>query len=94
VVNRTKEPFDVYIGRPSPFGNPYSHKSGTLAEFKVRTRDEAIDRYRAWILSQPELFERAKRELKGKVLGCWCLPKRCHGSVLVELIDGSDAYED
>jgi hypothetical protein len=24
-------------------------------------------------------------ELKGKILGCWCSPKSCHGDVLSEL---------
>jgi len=24
-------------------------------------------------------------ELRGKVLGCWCAPKACHGDVLVSL---------
>ena len=24
-------------------------------------------------------------ELRGKILGCWCAPKVCHGDVLVEL---------
>ena len=26
-------------------------------------------------------------ELKDKTLGCWCKPEKCHGDVLVELID-------
>ena len=26
-------------------------------------------------------------ELKGKVLGCFCKPKACHGDVLVELVN-------
>jgi hypothetical protein len=26
-------------------------------------------------------------ELKGKILGCWCKPKPCHGDILVELAD-------
>ena len=27
-------------------------------------------------------------ELKGKTLGCFCKPKRCHGDILVELVSG------
>jgi hypothetical protein len=27
------------------------------------------------------------RELKGKELGCWCKPNKCHGDILLELID-------
>jgi len=31
------------------------------------------------------MIERVKRELKGKVLGCWCHPKECHGDVLARI---------
>jgi len=73
---------DVYIGRPSKWGNPFSHKEGTLAEFKVESREEAVEKYDAWVRSQPKMMEAIKKELKGKVLGCWCTPKLCHGHVL------------
>ena len=87
VVNRRRERFDVYIGRPGPFGNPFSHMPGTLAKWRVASRDEAVARFREWFLSQPALVERARRELKGKVLGCWCKPASCHGDVIAEIID-------
>lgn len=87
VVHCKKAPFDVYIGRPSPWGNPFSHKAGTLAEFRVATREEAIERFRGWFLAQPDLVERCKKELRGKVLGCWCKPKACHGDILAEIAD-------
>jgi hypothetical protein len=82
VVHSKREPYDVYIGRPSVWGNPYSHQGETLAKFRVSTREEAIAKYEAWLLGQPELVARAKQELRGKVLGCWCAPKACHGEVL------------
>lgn len=85
VVHCKKEPFDVYIGRPGPWGNPFSEKAGTQAEVKVETREEAIACFREWIAQQPELVARVKRDLKGKVLGCWCHPKACHGDVLAEI---------
>lgn len=86
VVNCRKEKYDVYIGRPSKWGNPFSHLPNTLAQFRVETRDEAIDKYKEWLLSQPELVAAAKLELKGKVLGCFCRPQyRCHGDVLSEI---------
>ena len=77
VVHCKKEPFDVYIGRPSKWGNPFSiGKDGT--------REEVIDKYRNWIMEQPKLLNCVK-ELEGKILGCWCSPKECHGDVLAEL---------
>ncbi len=86
VVHCKRETYDVYIGRPSRWGNPFSHKKGTKAEFLVETREEAIEEYRKWILQQPELLA-ALPELKGKTLGCWCIPLACHGTVLAELAD-------
>lgn len=84
VVHMKRETFDVYVGRPSKWGNPFSFKEGTTAEFVVATRDEAVDRYAEWIKTQPHLME-ALPELRGKTLGCWCAPRRCHADVLLAL---------
>ena len=89
VVHCRKEPYDVYVGRPSVYGNPFSHLTGTLAQFKVSTREEAVAAFRRWIYNPEngELLQRVKTELKGKVLGCWCKPQSCHGDVLAEIAD-------
>jgi len=88
IVHCRRDEYDIYIGRPSPWGNPFSHKPSSLAEIKVETRQEAIDRYREWILTQPDLLS-SLEELRGKRLGCWCRPKLCHGDVLLELLGES-----
>ena len=94
VVHCKKEPFDVYIGRgirggeKSKWGNPYSHKDGTLAEFKVASRKESIEKFEEYLLSNEELMS-SLPELKGKVLGCWCKPKSCHGDILLKYANGS-----
>ena len=76
----------VYVGRPSIWGNPFSHAPKSAAEVKVETREEAIACFEVWLMEQPELVERVKRELKGKVLGCWCRPScACHGEVLARI---------
>lgn len=81
VVNLKNEPFDVYIGRPSKFGNPYSHKEGTAAQFKVSSRKEAVEKYEEYLIQNVELMK-SLVELKGKTLGCWCHPQLCHGDIL------------
>ena len=68
---------DVYIGRPSKWGNPF-------VIGRDGTREEVIARYEAWLLEQPELVA-ALPELAGKTLGCWCAPRACHGDVLARL---------
>jgi hypothetical protein len=89
VVHCKKEPYDVYIGRPSKWGNPFTHlKDGkTLAKFIMGSRDEAVEAYREWITNGDgkHLMEDLP-ELKNKVLGCWCNPQACHGDVLSWLV--------
>lgn len=78
VVHCRKEKFDVYIGRPSKWGNPF-----TIG--KDGTREDVIRKYKKYIITNPDLLN-SLYELKGKILGCWCSPKVCHGDVLIELI--------
>lgn len=85
VVHCKKEPYDVYIGRPSKWGNPFTHhKHPTAGEVIVESREEAIECYKNWLSTRPDLIEAAKKELKGKVLGCWCDPLDCHGHILAK----------
>jgi hypothetical protein len=84
VVHCRRNTFDVYIGRPSKWGNPHPVGYCDLCQ-ETHKRGEAVAKYRAWLLSQPQLVAEAKRELRGKVLGCWCIPQDCHGDVLAEV---------
>ncbi len=77
VVHCKRAAHDVYIGRPSKWGNPF-------VIGRDGTRDEVVARYEAWLLEQPELVA-ALPELAGKTLGCWCAPRACHGDVLARL---------
>jgi hypothetical protein len=85
VVHFKKEPYDIYIGRPSEWGNPFSHKENTIAQYQVSSLDESLSAYKAWVYSQPDLILKIRKELKGKVLGCWCSPSRCHGDILAHI---------
>lgn len=85
VVHCKKEPYDIYIGRGSKFGNPYSHMENTTAAWVVETREDAIRLYGEWLLAQPELVAAVKKELKGKILGCYCSPLACHGDILLRI---------
>ena len=85
-VNLKKEGFDIYCGRGSKWGNPYSHSIYSKATYIVKTRVEAIKKYRDWILGQPELLA-ALGELRGKRLGCYCKPMSCHCDILAEMVN-------
>ena len=83
VVHCKKEPYAVYIGRPSIWGNPFEiGKDGT--------RSEVIRKFEDWILYSPDAQHLRVQlpSLTNKILGCWCAPKACHGDVLVNLSGG------
>lgn len=100
VVHFKKEPYDVYVGRPSKWGNPFTHIDDrkTAAKFIVASREEAIQKYKEWILEGDGkwLLEHL-HELEGKTLGCWCcqtpsyyvegMKMICHGEALMEIIN-------
>jgi hypothetical protein len=92
-VNRYKESFDIDVGRGSRWGNPYSHEAKSRAQYIVSSREEAIELYSFWILGQPELIGDLDK-LKGKRLGCFCLPKSCHATVLADLADKFDTNSE
>lgn len=81
VVNKRKHrptPNDVYIGRPSKWGNPF-------VIGKDGDRAMVIRKYSDWIKAQPHLMA-ALPELRGKTLVCWCKPHACHGDVLAAMV--------
>jgi hypothetical protein len=83
VVNLRYEAYDVYIGRPSIFGNPFS--------VKKYGREECIERYREYFYGRLATFPEFKQEvlkLKGKRLGCFCKPEACHGDIIVKYLAG------
>jgi len=65
----------VYIGRGSPYGNPF--------EIGVHgTREEVIDLFRKYVNTNPELQILIQQNLRGKDLVCFCAPKPCHGNIV------------
>lgn len=92
---------DVYIGRGSIYGNPYTHLPSEFKDLVMcETRDEAIDNYEdyakelmqfdnAYSKAIGRLRERAKTENLNLV--CYCkLPHkevRCHGDIIKKLIE-------
>lgn len=64
----------VYIGRGSPWGNPFAIEEG-------RTRREAISLFHHYLEEHEELIPKAKEALIGRSLICSCAPKPCHGDI-------------
>lgn len=78
VLNKYHSNDGVYIGRGSPWGNPYRID-------QYHSRAQVIWAYEKWIMDQPEFIEEVKKELKGKNLVCFCAPLPCHGDILLRI---------
>lgn len=80
----------VYIGRPSPLGNPYKITDS-------KSRDDVIDAYERYLIGGYESdgrIQRAINDLVEKYLAgeeinllCFCAPRRCHGEVIREFVE-------
>lgn len=76
VVHCKKAPFDVYVGRPSKWGNQFAIGKDGSREDVIRKHKESLT---------PEMIAEIKAELKGRILGCWCHPLPCHADTLAEI---------
>jgi hypothetical protein len=78
----------VYVGRPTPLGNPFRL-------LREEDRDEVVARYATWLERElrrgnrevvqalEELYRLLKR--RGDItLLCFCAPRRCHGEIVAE----------
>ena len=87
-----ENPLYVYIGRAnarkklrgSVFYNPFPIG---------RSRDICLRRYRNYLARSQTLIKRARVELAGKILVCWCKPLACHGDALLELLAESSGRQ-
>lgn len=83
----------VYIGRGSPYGNPFPIPSNG----KEHLRDSACNQYdeafwSKWLLDEGfvtslEVLVEHAIEKGSLVLGCFCAPKRCHGETIKKYVD-------
>tara|TARA_R100001086_G_scaffold130531_1_gene67605 strand:+ start:2374 stop:2661 length:288 start_codon:yes stop_codon:yes gene_type:complete len=84
VVNKRHHEFnndtDVYIGRPSIYGNPFNvslyGRKGAIEKYEIYARKRLLS---------SDIFREKVKALQGKTLVCFCKPQACHGDVLVEL---------
>lgn len=89
VVNKRRHkpgPNDVYIGRPSKWGNPF-------VIGRDGDRHEVVGKYARYLLFERPDLMKAMPELRGKTLVCWCKPELCHGDVLAELANAFTCIE-
>jgi len=87
VVNRHHHVhFDQYIGRGTPFGNPYKLPPKATEEQRAACLVQ-FERYFFARVEEDPAFRHAVLSLRGKILGCSCVPRPCHGVTLAAWID-------
>ena len=81
ILNRRTDrprPHQVYIGRPSKWGNRFKLTDGAdRLRVIALYRADLVHRLRTGRVTRAELAE-----LYGRPLVCWCAPLACHGHVL------------
>ena len=80
--SQPKVKYDVYCGRGSPYGNPYR-----IGEDGYRS--QVIEKYKKYFYKRLKNtdFKEKILYLKGKVLGCYCYPMKCHCDVIIEYLN-------
>ena len=69
---------EIYVGRPSKWGNPFvvgEHGSAWAC----------VQQYKEWLPKQSDLMDELE-ELRGKRLVCPCRGRPCHKDVLYEML--------
>lgn len=89
-------PDDIYIGRGSALGNPYTSKdvSKTKAQYQCASVEESIEKFREHLMGKindgdPDVIN-AINEICSRDnanLVCFCKPRACHGDVIKEICD-------
>ena len=66
--------------KASQWANPFT--------VKKEGRDKCLEMYEYWVREKIEREGKDEiKKLKNKVLGCWCCPEKCHGDILVKIIN-------
>jgi hypothetical protein len=82
IADREHTPNEVYIGRPTVFGNPFHlGRHGERAEVLEKFRTYFNDR-----LAKDPIFWKQVQGLIGRTLVCHCKPLACHGDVIAEYL--------
>ncbi len=76
-------PSMLYVGRPSPLGNPFviagrDTREDVIAMFSI---------YAGLCLDEPEFLEALRQASQATGLICWCAPQACHADVIAELCE-------
>lgn len=86
VVHCKQSEYDIYGGRPGKYGNPFivgTHGGrGYCCDKHIKWIDGLIKGPNGEV---PPTKAEIRADLKGKRIGCWCAPRRCHCDYLAQI---------
>ena len=79
----------VYVGRGTPYGNPFvmTHEGGQ----EIGSREWACAEFAKYAKDRVQREPNWLKPLVGKDLTCWCAPKQCHADTLLRLANRDEA---
>lgn len=80
------EAFDVYIGRKTPWGNPYPIEHNETGNKRKDVIKKFEDYFQKEFLDKPDNLKHLLT-LRGLRLGCHCKPLECHGDVIADFLN-------
>jgi hypothetical protein len=88
-IGRNGRIFITEDGEKNIFHYPKSKWHNPYKPSKTLTLDEVLDLYSQYLdeMLMDEANMKEFLQLKGKVLGCWCKPNKCHGDIIISKLN-------
>jgi len=87
-------PNTVYIGRRVQYISwTYHSKWANKYSVKQYGLQECLRLYEEYIRTTPGLMD-ALTDLRGKEMGCWCEKGKCHGDILMKLLNEHNPVDE
>ena len=82
---------EIYIGRPSPLGNPFvigkdGDRNNVIKLYKEWLHNKVYVEENSAVLRELHIIAERERNNKNTQLVCWCAPLACHGDVIKALV--------
>jgi len=80
----------IYVGRPSPLGNPFplhceAERARVIRDYEEWLAEELLDTRSAASIEMSRLAALARKQ--DICLVCWCAPKACHADIIKRTIE-------
>jgi hypothetical protein len=94
VGNKKHGAYGIYVGRPSPLGNPFplhceAERAAVIGDYEDWLAEQLLDARSAASIEMSRLAALARKQ--DICLVCFCAPKACHADIIkrtIEAING------